>query len=146
MISTTMIRMIIKHKYQPTGNTCGPACLHMCGNTHTIELIADLCGTDWVVGTPPDRMIIGMDRLKMKYIHHTLPKDPYKLLSSIIDKGNIPILRTITQGVPHWIIVSKYTNTKYHILDPWLGEIDYTKEQLDFVWKLKNYELFEIIK
>lgn len=137
--------MTIKHIFQPTGNTCGPACLHMCDQSHTIESIANMCGTDWVVGTPPDKMIIGMDKMGLRYKHHTSNPNHFELLKLIIDNSNIPILRTITRGVPHWIIVLKYSNTMYSILDPWLGEIEYSKEQLDDIWKQRNYECFEIL-
>jgi hypothetical protein len=33
-------------------------------NFPTIDEIAIICGTDWFVGTPPDRMKIGMEALK----------------------------------------------------------------------------------
>lgn len=148
-IQITMMT-IIKTAKQPTGNTCGPTCLFMAynalfGEKLSILEIADLCTTDWLVGTPPDKMILGMNSIGLTYIHHQAPEKPYTLLTEILDKQNIPIVRTITNGIPHWIIVSNHTNKgSWHIKCPSIGDFIYTTEQLDNVWKQRNYELFEI--
>lgn len=152
--------MNIKHFYQPTGNTCGPTCLFMVYNykyninisPKTIKEIEIECGTDWVVGTPPDRMIKGMKLLNLDFVEYIHSPNPYVLLKSVIDSKNIPILRTITKGVPHWIIVSGYKideetkAIKYQILDPWQGEIVYDEKSLDEVWVKRQYQFFEILK
>lgn len=155
-----MKKITISYKQQPTGNTCGPACIYMALNyiinkpndlqldvyiSKPIQEIADTCGTDWVVGTPPERMIKGFEEYGMKYVEYVHSPDPYSLLKQVIDSDNIPIVRTITQGVPHWIIVNGYDNEKYSILDPWLGQIEYTQEQLDHIWSKRQYQFFEII-
>ncbi len=143
--------MMIKLAKQPTGNTCGPTCLYMAytaiyGEKHSILEIADLCTTDWLVGTPPEKMILGMDAIKLPYKHHVAPEKPYDLLKEILDNQNIPIIRTITSGIPHWIIVTNYTDkNSWYINCPSVGTTIYTTEQLDRVWKLRNYEFFEII-
>jgi hypothetical protein len=110
-----------------------------------IEEIAEACGTDWVVGTPPERMVKGFEEYEMKYIEYIHSPDPYNLLKHVIDSENIPIVRTITQDVPHWIIINGYYNEKYNILDPWLGQIEYTQEQLDLIWSKRQYQFFEIV-
>jgi ABC-type bacteriocin/lantibiotic exporter with double-glycine peptidase domain len=110
-----------------------------------IEEIAEVCGTDWVVGTPPERMIKGFEEYEMKYVEYIHSPNPYELLKKIIDSENIPIVRTITQGVPHWIIVNGYDDKRYNILDPWLGQIEYTQEQLDHIWSKRQYQFFEIL-
>lgn len=155
-----MKKITISYKQQPTGNTCGPTCIYMVLNYITnksndllfdvhiskpILEIAEDCGTDWLVGTPPDRMIRGFNKYNIKYVEYTHSPNPYLLLKKVIDSENIPIVRTITQGVPHWIIVNGYDNEKYNILDPWLGQIQYTQEQLDNIWSLRQYQFFEII-
>ena len=62
-----------------------------------------------------------------------------------MDKQNIPIVRTITHGIPHWIIVSNYTDKdSWCIKCPSVGDFIYTTEELDKVWRQRNYELFEI--
>lgn len=155
-----MKKITISHKQQPTGNTCGPTCIYMTLKhvlnkpndlpfeidiKYTIEEIAETCETDWTVGTPPDRMIKGFEAYNLKYVEYVHSPNPYELLKEVIHSNNIPIVRTITQGVPHWIIVNGFDDEKYDILDPWLGEIQYTQEQLDNIWSLRQYQFFEII-
>jgi hypothetical protein len=111
----------------------------------TVESIAEACGTDWVVGTPPDRMEKGMKSLGMNYVEYIHPKRPFELLKQVIDTGNIPIIRTITQGVPHWIIANGYSDDTFDILDPWLGVIKYDTKQLNNIWMPRDYQFFEII-
>ena len=152
--------IIINYKQQPTGNTCGPTCIYMALRyvlnhpndlpfdidiADTVEGIAEACGTDWIVGTPPDRMENGMCNLGLNYIEYISSPHPYDLLRTIIDSGNVSMLRTITRGVPHWIIVNGYDENVFNVLDPWLGEIKYSIEQLDSIWKVRDYQFFEIL-
>ena len=150
----------IKHFYQPTGNTCGPTCIYMVlyylvnqnnliqdldvEMKYNISDIEDLCGTDWIVGTPPDRMENGMCALGINYVEYMSSPSPFELLRSVIDNGNVSMLRTITKGVPHWIIVNGYNENVFNVLDPWLGEIKYSITQLDSIWKVREYQFFEI--
>lgn len=148
--------MIIKLAKQPTGNSCGPTCLYMIYERqilnsvsnkvveYTIEDICNLCGTDWEVGTPPDRMEKGMKALNIKYIEFMCSPRPFELLDSVLDRGNVAILRTITHGVPHWIIAESKTPLLYNILDPWQGKIHYHKLDLNKIWSLRDYQFFEI--
>lgn len=155
-----MKKITIDYKQQPTGNTCGPACIYMALNyiinkpndlpfdvsiSKTIEEIAEACGTDWIVGTPPERMVKGFETYDMNYIEYVHSPNPYGLLKDIINSGNIPIVRTITQGIPHWIIVNGYDDKNFSILDPWLGQIQYTQEELDYIWSPRQYQFFEIL-
>lgn len=161
MTKTSMTTIKLFH--QPSGNTCGPTCLYMAWYylvnkdnfifslfSDTIEMIYDIndianfCGTDWVVGTPPDRMENGMKKLKLNYIEYVSSPHPFDLLKFVIDNKHIPILRTITQGVPHWIIVDGYDDNFFYVKDPWLGEIKYTQEELDYIWSVRDYQFFEI--
>ena len=45
---------------------------------------------------------------------------PYEFLRQILETDNIAIIRTITNGIPHWIIVYNYdeVGNKFYILDP----------------------------
>lgn len=155
-----MIIKCFEYYKQPTGNTCGPTCIYMVLNylinksnsipfnveiSTTIEEITEVCTTDWTVGTPPKKMILGFEHYNIPYKHHLGDLLPYGLITTILSNGNIPILRTITQDTPHWIIVNGYDDKNYYVLDPWLGEIKYTKQQLEKIWSLRDYECFEII-
>lgn len=159
--------MNIKHHYQPTGNSCGPTCLYMVMEyilnkendlpfdveiKYTIEDICKMCGTDWIVGTPPDRMDTGMKMLDMNYTEYIGSPRPYELLRQVLDDGNIAILRTITGGIPHWIIISDWVDNTvlekiddyFYVLDPSLGMIEYNEVQLEKIWKPRNYQFFEV--
>lgn len=116
-------------------------------NANLVGSIANACGTDWEVGTPPDRMEKGMKVLELNYIEYSHMKNPYKLLQTVLDSKNIAILRTITKGVPHWVIVYGINfiyPEKFKVLDPWQGEIEYTQEELELIWKQRDYQFFEI--
>lgn len=154
--------MNIKLALQPTGNSCGPTCIYMALNyklnmpndlpfdvepKFAIEEICEMCGTDWIVGTPPDRMEKGMKALDLKYIEYIGSPHPYDLLRQVIDSGNVPIVRTITNSIPHWIIVKRYNfvhNNLFEILCPSRGEIRYDETELDKVWKPRDYQFFEV--
>ena len=154
------MKITINHHPQPTGNSCGPTCLYMALKymlnhpndlpfdveiSDTVESIAEACGTDWVVGTPPDRMEKGMKAFRMEYVEYIHSKRPFELLKNVINSGNIPIIRTITHGMPHWIIANGYDGDVFDILDPWLGVIKYDIEQLNHIWMPRDYQFFEII-
>jgi len=111
----------------------------------TIHDIEKICKTDWVVGTPPERMELGFKHLGINYIEYVSSPEPFQLLKTVLNNGNIPIIRTITQGVPHWIIANGYTENEFNILDPWLGIKTYSIKQLNDIWKVRNYQFYEII-
>ena len=148
--------MTINHIYQPNGISCGPTCIKMALTylvqgrvstfTPTIEEISEMCETDNIVGTPPDRMEKGLKALGVSYVEYSHTPRPYITLVQILNSGNVPILRTITKGVPHWIIVTKITDGQFFINDPWQGEIVYTEKELDSIWKVRDYQFFELIK
>lgn len=163
-MAKTMKQMNIKLHYQPTGNTCGPTCLfmalqytmnkrgveykHHVKDSDEILNIAKLCGTDWTVGTPPDRMEKGMKALGMVYMEYEYPLRPYSLIRHILDEDNVPIIRTIVREIPHWIVVSGYTKQNkeylYTVLDPSDGIVTHNQESLDEIWKVRNYQFFEV--
>ena len=143
-------KLDVKHIKQPTGNSCGPTCIKMVGDflkakTPSIDDICNMCGTDWVVGTPPDKMKVGLDELGIKYIEHISEREPYQSIKNTIDKGNVAIVRTITKGVPHWIVIYGYDENMFFVNDPWLGQIKYTENQLGDIWKVRDFFYFEII-
>jgi predicted double-glycine peptidase len=152
---TMILNMIENINYikQPTGNSCGPTCIKMVQTTlnglsdtnfPTIEEISEICGTDWIVGTPPDRMEKGLQNLNIPFIHHLNLNEPFEFLKTVLKNGNIPILRTFTHNVPHWIIVTSFIDGRYNINDPWLGRIQYTESELNNIWVKRHYEFFEI--
>jgi hypothetical protein len=140
----------VEHIYQPTGNSCGPTCIKMVGdfirgNVDSIEDICKTCGTDWVVGTPPEKMKIGLDKLNIPHKEHINEMEPYQSIKNTIDKGNVAIVRTITQQIPHWIVIHGYNEDTFMVNDPWLGPKTYTEEELEEIWKVRNHFYYEIM-
>jgi hypothetical protein len=119
------------------------------GNIESIDEICKYCGTDNIIGTPPERMKKGLDKLKIDYIEHINDADPYQSLRDVIDNGSIAIVRTFTQKIPHWIVIHSYNEDKpylFNVNDPWLGQLVYDEEELDDIWRERNYYFFEITK
>jgi hypothetical protein len=140
----------VEHIYQPTGNSCGPTCIKMVGdfikgNVPSIDEICKICGTDWVVGTPPERMKIGLDELGIIYKEHIDELEPYQSIRNVIDKGNVAIVRTITQEIPHWIVIHGYNEDVFTVNDPWLGPKTYNEDELGSIWKVRNHFFYEIM-
>lgn len=140
----------VRHIYQPTGNSCGPTCIKMVGDflVGDVGRISDICkecGTDWVVGTPPERMKIGLDKLGIRYVIHQHEIEPFQSVKNSIDKGNVAIVRTITQDVPHWIVIIGYNEESFEVNDPWLGPLRYSEEELDSIWRIRDFFYFEIL-
>ena len=140
----------IKYIRQPDGFSCGPTCIKMVaefikGNVPSIPEICDLCGTDTRTGTPPEKMIKGLDSLKIQYVVHNKEIEPIQSLKNIIDRNHVALLRTITKSVPHWIVAIDYNEDVFIINDPWLGEIEYDYNSLLRIWAPRDYYYFEII-
>lgn len=134
----------MKHYYQPTGNSCGPACIKTILNSdsETIEDIVELCGTDWKEGTPPYKMERGLDSLNIDYdIKHG-----FNELKDSISNKKPCLLRTVTKQVPHWIVIYGYyeKDDYWFVNDPWLGKIQYDSNELDEIWKVRDYFYYEI--
>jgi hypothetical protein len=154
LITENQYKKLVKHKYQPDGISCGPTCIKMVGeffkgNIDEIDEICKHCETDNIIGTPPERMKKGLNKLKIDYIEHINDSDPFQTLRDVIDNGSIAILRTFTQKVPHWIVVHSYKENEpeiFNVNDPWLGPLTYNEDELDEIWKERNHYFFEIVQ
>jgi ABC-type bacteriocin/lantibiotic exporter with double-glycine peptidase domain len=150
IITETQHRML-KHIYQPNGISCGPTCIKMAaeffkGEVDSIDAICKKCGTDNITGTPPDRMRKGLDSMGIVYVEHINEEDPYQSIRDVIDNGSLAIVRTITHGVPHWIVIYNYEENLFIVNDPWLGQLQYTVNDLNEIWKEREYFFFEIVR
>lgn len=154
VIKKILSEIDIPHHYQPTGNSCGPTCLKMVhdffvGDRFKISDICRACGTDWVVGTPPERMVKGLKYMGIEYIEHIHEEDPYQSLKNSIDKGHPCVVRANVHGTPHWIIVVDYDHDTLMVNDPWLGRLIYDIDEFDEIWfsgrdKIREYFYYEI--
>ena len=152
LLTESQHNRLVKHLYQPDGISCGPTCIKMVGDffkgeVDSIDEICKSCGTDNITGTPPERMRKGLDSLDIQYVEHMDEESPYDSLRSVIDNGSVAMLRTLTQRVPHWIVVHSYDDDDiFYVNDPWLGQLTYSETDLEEIWKERNYFFFEVIK
>lgn len=153
-ITEDQYNRLMKHIRQPNGISCGPTCIKMVGDffkgeVASIDEICKSCGTDHITGTPPERMRKGLASLDIKYVEHMDDEDPYQSLRDSLDRGSVTMLRTLTHRVPHWIVVHSYNQESpniFYVNDPWLGQLEYNEEQLEEIWKERNYFFFEVLK
>lgn len=153
-ITEDQYKRLVKQIRQPDGISCGPTCIKMVGDffkgeVSSIEDICKSCGTDHITGTPPERMRKGLASLDIKYVEHIDDKNPYQSLRDAIDRGSVTMLRTLTRRVPHWIVVHSYNEDSpniFYVNDPWLGQLEYNEDQLEEIWRERNYFFFEVLK
>lgn len=154
ILTEDQYKRLVKQIRQPDGISCGPTCIKMVGDffkgeVASIEDICKSCGTDHITGTPPERMRKGLASLDIKYIEHIDDENPYQSLRDAIDRGSVTMLRTLTHRVPHWIVVHSYNQESpniFYVNDPWLGQLEYNEEQLEEIWRERNYFFFEVLK
>lgn len=136
------------HEHQLTGKTCGPACINMVynflnGTNTNIEFyIAKYVGTN-NRGTIDTEMAQGLEWLGIRF---KFPReDTTEYLAKILE-NNVIILRTLTYGIKHWIVLYDYDNVSKRFLvnDPWLGQIKYTHKEVYDIWSVRNFDFFEI--
>jgi predicted double-glycine peptidase len=144
---------IIPHVYQPDGYSCGPTCLKMILESNhinkiTIEDIKNIVGTNNIKGTTLEEMIVGLKHLNIDYEYPKLPNEEVAInyLNESLKQGNPIILRTLTMGVKHWVIVDGFDGKTYTIKDPWLGNVEYNKVELINIWKPRNFDCLKILK
>lgn len=146
----------MKYTSQPDGISCGPTCLkmihdHLKGGDIDIEDLKLICGTDDIKGTTLEDMITGLNAIGIPYEAPSLETDGKAMayLIKAINKGNPVILRTLTKGAKHWIIVTGIKGSAYHpqfeVKDPWLGEITYNTKQILAIWRPRNYHCLQIL-
>lgn len=141
---------------QPDGISCGNTCLKMVfdylgiHNNVSIQDIVDICGTNNTHGTRHIEMKKGLEYYNIPNKRNKLDVDDseyqIKYLDSVLNNGDVFLLRTLTQGIFHWVIVcSKCVNGIYNVNDPWLGYKYYTKEEIVNIWKPRDYDGFEVL-
>lgn len=138
-----------RHHFQPDDITCGPTSIKMVGdaigktNGKSIEDIAAACGTNDQVGTTDVMMQQGMSTLGIPH-HIGKSKDVNELAEYLATRQGYIILRTLTQGIKHWIVLYDFSDGQFSAADPWLGDIKYTPDEVLSIWKPRDFYYFEI--
>lgn len=142
------------HMYQPDGISCGPTCIKMISNTYETGQLIDIpdmvwhAGVDNITGTTPDKL---MSMLNMVGVIFRTPKIENRnmnyLLNEVLGNNNWGIIRTLTSGVKHWILAYDYNieNQSISVMDPWKGDISYSLNEFESIWKPRDYYFIEIV-
>lgn len=138
------------HSFQKAGHTCGPTCVQMVADFlkadyRDIDHIIDLCGCNTKTGTVDSGIRNALDSLGIpneRNPHRTDEESAMDYLDALLENGDMFIMRTLTRGVKHWIIVYAKTNQRYLVADPWLGKISYGRDQILEIWKPRDFDGF----
>lgn len=142
------------HKFQQQAHTCGPTCVQMVADYLGVkyanpEEIEQLCNCNTTTGTIDTGIKNALDTLGINNKQNTENKTPesaIQFLNNSIQNGNVFIMRTLTKGIKHWIVIYKFDGTNYFVADPWLGKIKYSPEQIIKIWQPRDFDGFVIIK
>lgn len=144
------------HKYQEQGHTCGPTCIQMVADFfnrdyENIDAIIQMCGCNTTTGTVDTGIKAALEKLKLPNMRNPYLGDEDKSkawLKKMLSADNIFVMRTLTRGAKHWIIVYGYDeeNDSYLVADPWLGMVTYNAKQIDSIWKPRDFDGFIVIK
>ncbi len=137
------------HCYQQQGHTCGPTCVKMVADFLNVsykdinELI-ELCECNTTTGTIDTGIKNALDALGIPNSQNKItdPAIAMEFLDDLLLNNNIFVMRTLTHGAKHWIIVYGKENDKYLIADPWLGKIQYSHENILSIWWPRNFDGF----
>ena len=139
-------------KFQDEDFTCGPTCIqiilkHLSGDYGDIEKIKKDCDCNTLNGTTDIGMKNGLDAAGLKSERNTNTTSAdlaFDYLDSVLDSGNSFIMRTLTNGEKHWVVCYKKDDAGYHILDPWIGKLEYDRQGIDTIWSERDFDGFEV--
>ena len=66
------------------------------------------------------------------------------LLNKTVEEGNVFIMRTLTKGVKHWIVIYGKKDNVFLVADPWLGKIKYDTKQIINIWEPRDFDGFVV--
>jgi GNAT superfamily N-acetyltransferase len=142
------------HSFQKAGHTCGPTCVQMVADFlgagyNDIDHIIDLCGCNTRTGTIDTGIKSALDSLGIANERNPRREDTESAmgyLNALLENGDLFIMRTLTKGVKHWIIVYGKRGDSFLIADPWLGKIAYDEDQILKIWEPRDFDGFLIKK
>jgi hypothetical protein len=142
------------HSFQKAGHTCGPTCVKMVADFfgadyNDIDEIIELCGCNTTTGTIDSGIKNALDSLGLRNERNPNMGDleeSMSFLNNLLDRNEIFVMRTLTKGVKHWIVVYGKKGKNYLIADPWLGKIQYSEDQLIDIWYPRDFDGFRVEK
>lgn len=142
------------HSFQKAGHTCGPTCVKMVADFfgagyQDIEEIIELCGCNTTTGTVDSGIKNALDSLGMRNERNPHLGDleaSMEYLNALLDRNEIFVMRTLTKGIKHWIVVHGRKGDAYLVADPWLGKIKYGEDQIVDIWQPRDFDGFRVEK
>ena len=140
------------HRSQSKGYNCGPTSIRIIADflkypeSITDEYIEKISGTNTQYGCTDVNMARGLNTLGIKnkrIVNDTEEVSMTNLKQSLKNGFNV-VLRTLTKGIKHWIVVYKFDKNLFYCSDPWLGKITYTYDQIVDIWKPRDFDAFII--
>lgn len=139
------------HRYQDKGYTCGPTAVKMVLDwisypDVSVDYLERISKTDSIVGCTDQSMALMLSTLGVKnqrYVGNKIAS--FDALRHAVDTGRKVIVRTLTKGIKHWIVVYGKAGNKFKIADPWLGLIEYTEAGLEAVWSPRDWDCFVVL-
>ncbi len=134
--------------------TCGPTSIRVIldylkyPDSITTEYIEKVSGTNTEFGCTHENMKKGLDCLGVlheRVVNNTKEVSMNTLINAL-NKNQKIILRTLTKGVKHWIVVYHYNidNNTFLCSDSWLGKITYTPQEIVNIWEPRDFDAFII--
>ena len=139
------------HSKQTTGINCGPTSLKMLLNYYDVNInppideLTEIMEVDIEAGTTDVRMAKGLDYCEIN--HKQIKVDDNEsltFLKNYIKNDRKILLRTLTRGAKHWVVVYDYKDDLFLVVDPWLGKIKYNEKQIYNIWKPRNFDGFVV--
>ena len=134
---------------QTNGINCGPTSLKMLLNYYktrknpSLDTLTDVMEVDTDFGTTDIRMKKGLVYCKINHKQiKTNSEGALNLLKNYIKNDRKILLRTLTQGVKHWIVIYDFKDNLFLVADPWLGKIKYNDKEIYNIWKPRNFDGF----
>lgn len=134
---------------QTTGINCGPTSLKILLEYYksrinpSIDELGEIMETDFDFGTTDVRMKKGLVHCNLNHRQiHIDDSNALTLLKNYVKNDRKILLRTLTRGVKHWVVVYDFKDDLFLVSDPWLGKIKYNDKQIYNIWKPRNFDGF----
>lgn len=139
------------HLYQTTGINCGPTSLKMLLEYYkskinpSIDELTDVMEVDVEAGTTDVRMRKGLIHCNLNHKQiHVDDSNALVFLKNYVKNDRKILLRTLTKGVKHWVVVYDFKDNLFLVADPWQGVIKYNDKQIYNIWKPRAFDGFVV--
>jgi GNAT superfamily N-acetyltransferase len=115
------------------------------GNDYSQEDIETIANTNPDTGTTHDGVENVVQVTKQKAFRNIFKEEKaYSYLDGLLSGHNFFLLRGLTENkIKHWYVVySKNEDLTYNLLDPSNGRVTMSKDEIDKIWKPREYDGF----